>query len=223
MISEISWKICIKMVSDDFLDTNIIINYINCGNGSQKIVKKSHDYVSSIEGSVLLCGYVFYELENYKKNKKFLFKSVLNKMKDDSYDFFDLLGSRQIPAAKKLYLKVKDIEIQKVSKIFSKERILFEIGLDRFMELFVKEIIIQKKDVDESLAKKINDLISNIDDCRVLASALQCEKVKERAINFVTADDDFDSAGYEYLKEHFEINYAKEKWQFPKLVNLLED
>jgi len=39
---------------------------------------------------------------------------------------------------------------------------------------------------------------------------------------FVTADgNDFDPNGYEYLKEHFEINYPKEKYKFPELLNLM--
>ena len=211
------------MVLDDFLDTNIVVNYINCNEDSKKIVKASYDYVKNIKGEILLCGFVVLELKNLLKKKAIIHNVVLKKMNDGDYDLSESLSNRELSHAKKLYVVVKDRGIQEISEIFSKERMFFEIGIEKFLKFRLGEAVLSVNEIDQELVRKIHDLISNIDDCKVLASALQYRKAKKSNFNFVTADDDFDKNGYDYLKEHFEINYSEDKYEFPKLVNLLSN
>jgi predicted nucleic acid-binding protein len=210
------------MVTEEFLDTNIIVNYVNHNENSKKIVKKTHDYVLEIKGKIILCGIVIKELNKLIERKSRIHKSVLILLENEEYDLSKNLSSREVPFAKKLYAKFKNFDKEKLSKIFSQERILFEIEIDKFLKFKVDKIVIPISEVCPELVSKIHNLIQNIDDCKVLASALQYQKQEESLFNFVTADaGDFFVNGYNDLKEHFEINYSKENWRFPELVNLM--
>ncbi|MCK4997105.1 hypothetical protein KAS08_02270 [Candidatus Pacearchaeota archaeon] len=209
------------MTIDNFLDTNIVVNYVNRNNTSKKIVKDCYDYVESIKGKIILCGFVANELEKLFEKRSRIHNAVLKKVKDKNYDLSENLNRRESPRAKKLYVKVKDIEIKKLSELLAKERVSFEMGVEKFLKIEVDKIIINPREINQELVRKINDIISNIDDCKVLASALQYQSKEEHLFNFVTADDDFSENGYEYLKEHFKINHSKDEIRFPKLVNLL--
>ena len=65
------------------------------------------------------------------------------------------------------------------------------------------------------MVNKIHDIISNHADCKILASALQLQKIREPFL-FVTADGkDLAPNHYDFLKDHFKINYPKEGYLFP--------
>jgi predicted nucleic acid-binding protein len=210
------------MQRDEFLDTNIVMNYINYNENSKKIVKKSYEYILSSNGRIILCGMVIKELRKLQGKKSRINKAVLKLLENENYDLSRDLSSREIPFAKKLYAKYKNIGVEKLSENFDKERAFFEIELDKFLKFKVKKIVISISEIDSKLVNKIYDLVPNIDDCKVLASALQYQKTQEKLFNFVTADnEDFFINGYDYLKEHFVINYSKENWKFPELVNLM--
>jgi len=204
---------------EEFLDTNIVIDYINCNEGSSGKVEASAEYVKNIKGEIILCGFVVWELKNRMKKNREIHVAVLNKMKGVGGDFFKL-GRREGALAKKVYLKVGEMDIEKVSEFFSEQRDLFEIGLEKFLKFSVDRVVVGKEDIDSKLVSEIKKIISNVADCSVLASALRYQKGRG-IFNFVTADRDFDENIYDYLKEHFKINCSEDGFIFPRLVNLL--
>lgn len=210
------------MQRDEFLDTNIVMNYLNYNERSKTIVKKSYEYVLSTNGKIILCGMVVKELRKIQDRKSRIHRAVLSLLKDENYNLSKILYSKEIPFAKKLYAKYNRVDEEELSKIFGRERAFFEIELDKFLKFGIEKLVIQISEIDSSLVSKLHNSIENIDDCKVLASALQHQKTEDKLFNFVTADDgDFFINGYEYIKEDFEINYSKENWRFPNLVNLM--
>ena len=123
--------------------------------------------------------------------------------------------------AKKLYLQFKGKNLEELEELFLKERIIFERKIEQFLKFKVDIKVIQINQIKTELVSKIHNLILNHADCKVLASALQYQKTEKEKFNFVTADKDFAPNEYEFLEEQFEINYPKENWKFPNLVNLL--
>ncbi|MCK4997165.1 hypothetical protein KAS08_02580 [Candidatus Pacearchaeota archaeon] len=212
------------MVSDNFLDTNIIINYINYSEKSNNLVKNSHDYVLNSKGEIIVCEMVIKELNKIRERKSLIRKVVLELLKNENYDLSLVLSKKDIPFAKKLYARFRNYEIKKVSEIFIEEESVFAIEIDKFIETKVNKRVIPLSNIDNELVIILHDLITNIDDCKVLASALQYQKQQSEIFNFVTADNtDFNERDYKYLIEHFEINHNKKGFIFPKLVNLLSN
>lgn len=210
------------MQMDEFLDTNIVVNYINYNEKSKTIVKRSYEYILSTKGKIILCGMVIKELKKLQNRKSRIHKAVLFLLKDGNYNLSKILYSKEIPFAKKIYAKYNHLDREKLSEIFEKERTFFEIELDKFLKFKTERLVIPISEVDSFLVSKLHNSIENIDDCKILASALQYQKTEDKLFNFVTADDgDFFINGYEYIKEDFEINYSKENWKFPNLVNLM--
>ncbi len=210
------------MTKDSFLDTNIIINYVNFDEKLSKgIVKKCYEYVLNKKEKFILCMAVLKELQNIIRSKSKIYKVVIEKLKNESFSFEDNLLSREVPFAKKLYVKFKDKDIEELSKYFSKEKSIFEIKIEQFLKFMVDEKVIPLDQIDNELVKRINDYINNHADCKVLASAMQIQESRKPFL-FVTADGaDFDPNGYDFLKEQFRSNYPKEKYKFPELHNLL--
>lgn len=210
------------MQRDEFLDTNIVMNYINYNEKSKTIVRRSYEYILSTKGKIILCGMVIKELRKLQDRKSRIHKAVLFLLKDENYDLSKILYSREIPFAKKIYAKYNHVDREKLSEIFDKERTFFEIEFDKFLKFKIEKLVIPVSEIDPSLVSKLYNSIENIDDCKILASALQHQKTEDKLFNFVTADDgDFFINGYKYIKEDFEINYSKENWKFPELVNLM--
>ena len=146
---------------------------------------------------------------------------VLQIIKSGDESFYEKLPKRDVPYAKKLHIQFKEKDLTELNKLFLEERTMFEKKIELFLKFKVDLKVIPINQINEDLVRRINDLISNVGDCRVLSSALQYQKNKE-IFNFVTADGkDFDPNGYDYLKEHFKINYSKDNYIFPKLINLM--
>ncbi len=212
------------MTKNNFLDTNVIINYSNYNEGNSKdIIKKCYRFIKNKDGNFILCGAVIEELAGYIIKRANIHKAVINKLEDENFSFESLIPSKDIPFAIKLYELVKAKGLKKASLELAKERDSSEITIQRFIKISADEKVIPVELIENDLVNKIQDIIPNHADCKILASALQLQKNRDPFF-FVTADGkDLDPNGYDYLREHFEINYAKENYKFPELKNLLFD
>ena len=210
------------MTKDNFLDTNVIFNYSNYnGDNSKDIIKKCYLFIKNKNGGFILCGAVMDELSNIIIKRANIHKAVIKKLQDEEFILESLISNRDIPFAKKLYEALKNHDIKKASEELSKERDLSEINIHKFIKLLADERVIPIEQIDNELVNRIHDIIQNHADCKILASALQLQKNREIFL-FVTADGkDLNPNGYNYLKEHFDINFSKEDYKFPELKNLL--
>jgi len=210
------------MAKDSFLDTNIIINYVNFDeNFYKKITKKCYDYIIQKNGKFILCLAVVNELYKIIKKRSRIHKTVLKLTEDEHFDPKTLLSSKEIPVAKKLYLQFKDKDPNILFKEFLNERKIFEMKIEQFLKREVDDRVIPLNQIDHDLVNKIHEIIPNYADCMILASALQLQKTREIFL-FVTADGkDLDPNSYEYLKEHLKINYPTKDYKFPELLNLI--
>jgi len=211
------------MVKDNFLDTNIIFHYSNYTDYSSSLIKKCYLFITNKSGRFILCWAVLRELGEIIKKRARVHKAVIEKLKDNNYSFetSPLLFKRDIPFAKQLFERFKALTKEKVENIFSEDRKISEIKIEKFLQTKVDEKVIPIEKIDNDLVSKIYDIIPNHADCKILASALQFQKDKELFL-FVTADGkDLDPNGYDFLKKQFDINYSKENWKFPELLNLM--
>jgi hypothetical protein len=205
------------------LDTNIIFNYSNYTDYSNKTIEKCYLFIKNKSGNFILCYAVLKELEEIIKKRARIHKAVIEKIRDNSYLFENspLLSFRDIPKAKQLFEKFKSTPINKVEDRFDEDRKISEIKIDKFIQFCVDERAISIEEININLVNIIHNYIENHADCKILSSAIQLQKDRPIFL-FVTADGtDFSPNGYDYIKEHFEINYSKENWIFPELVNLM--
>ncbi|HKL24278.1 MAG TPA: hypothetical protein VJ912_03010 [Candidatus Nanoarchaeia archaeon] len=207
---------------ENFLDTNIIFHYSNYTKSSSNIIEKCYLFITNKKGSFILCYAVLSELKSIIRDRSRLFKAVIEKIKNPDYSLENskLVPPRKTGEARKLYRKFKDQPVEKVRHILDNQRKKSEIRIEKFLQTQVDEKVIPIEQINNDLVKKIHEIISNHADCKIMASALQLQKERPVFL-FVTADNDFDPNGYKYLKEHFEINYPKEKCKFPELLNLI--
>lgn len=215
------------MVKDSFFDTNVIINYAKfTKNTKSLLIKKCYKYIKNKTGKFIICYFLEQELENVIKKNKVIHKEVAEKIKNPSYEIGSFiepsfLKSKDIAYAKKLYELKKHISLKVLSDSFLEDEAYLEVNIEKFLKTKVDEKVISIEQIEAGLVNKIHEIIHNHADCRILASALQLQETREIFL-FVTADSkDLDPNGYEYLKEHFEINYPNEKYKFPELLNLL--
>lgn len=210
------------MKRDNFLDTNIIINYVNFDEKFyKKITKKCHDYILQNNGKIILCFAVVNELYDIMKKRSKINKIVLQMIGKNDITLSESLPKKEIPFAKKLYLQFKKDNLKKLGKLFLKEESIFETKIELFLKSNVDEKVIPIEQIDNELINKIHEIIPNHADCKILASAIQYQNTRTIFL-FVTADGkDLDPNGYKYLKESFEINYLDEKYKFPELLNLM--
>ncbi|HLD10664.1 MAG TPA: hypothetical protein VJB89_01160 [Candidatus Nanoarchaeia archaeon] len=211
------------MDKDSFLDTNVIINYSRyVKEGSSYIEEKCFLFISNKKGRFILCGAVLEELSKFSKKKAFIHKIVIDKIKNESINFENILSKKEIPFAKKLYEIFKDKDIKEVAEKLSFERDILQISIDKFLNSKVDETVINIEEIDNELVNKIHDFIDNHADCKILASALQFQSQTNREIFlFVTADEkDFSPNGYKFLIDQFVIIGLNKKYKFPELYNL---
>ena len=204
------------MEKDSFLDANVIINYANYQTDkSKEIVNKCHLYISNKQNKFIIC-YIITKLT-------IIHIEVLKKVENISYDLnkSKYLPVRYMPIAEKLYLAHKEVNENKLKELFASERDIFEIEIEKFLKNKVDVKVIPVEEIKADLVSAIRDIIENYADCQILASALQYQKDKDLFL-LVTADKkDFSPNSYEYLKEHFNLNYSKENYKFPELLNLM--
>jgi predicted nucleic acid-binding protein len=211
------------MEKNSFLDTNVIFNYSNHHEQSKEIVRKCYLYISNKKGKFIICGAVLEELQEIIVKRARIHKAVIKKIAESNYSFEDdcLISKKDIPFAKQLYENLKSLKLEKASFELSKERDLSKTIIEKFLSVQIDERAIPIEQIDNELVNKIYDIIQNHADCKILASALQLQKDRELFL-FVTADGkDLDPNGYDFLKDQFELNYPKEKYKFPDLLNLM--
>ena len=213
------------MEKDNFLDTNIIFHYSNYTDASSKIIKKCYLFIINKSGNFILCGAVLKELNEIIIKRARVHKAIIEKIKNKEYSFEKniLISNRDIPFAKQIYEKFKTKSLKDAEEIFNTDRRVSELKIEKFLQVSIDEKVISLNQINEELVNKIYDIISNHADSKILASAIQLQSQKARKLFFfVTADKkDLNPNGYEYLKEHFEINYSKENYKFPELLNLM--
>jgi len=215
------------MEEDSFFDTNVIFNYCKfTKNTKLEIIKKCYEYIKNKKGKFIICYFLKQELKNIIKKNKIIHKEIIEKVKDKNYEIGNLTESsflrpKDIAYATKTYELRKHISMGILANAFLEEETNLEIKAEMFFEKIVDEIVIPLEQINLDLVSKIHDIIPNHADCKILASAIQLQDTRALFL-FVTADGkDLDPNGYEYLKEHFEINYPKEKYKFPELHNLM--
>lgn len=212
------------MDKDSFVDTNVIVHYANYQKDkSIEILNKCYSYVVNKQGKFIICYMVIKELYHVMSQLSIIHKEVLMKVKNNNYSMKDNknLSEKDLAFAEKIYSTYKQTEVKKLNEILSSEREIFEISIERFLKTQIDEKVISIEQIQTELVNKIHDIISNYADCKILASALQLQGNRDTFL-FVTADgEDLAPNHYDFLKEHFEINYPKEKYAFPELLNLM--
>ncbi len=215
------------MEKDNFFDTNVIFNYCKfTKNTKLEIIKKCYEYIKNKKGKFIICYFLEQELKNIVKKNKIIHKEIVEKVKDRNYKIgisteSSFLKPKDIAYATKTYELKKHISIEILANAFLEEETNLDIKIEVFFEKMVDEKVVPINQIDKNLVNKIYEIIPNHADCKILASALQLQE-EMNIFLFVTADgQDLDPNGYEFLKEHFEINYAKDKYKFPELLNLM--
>ena len=207
------------MEKDSFLDTNIIVYYINYNKESaSEPISRSYFYIINKKGKFIICHAVIRELYNVMSKFATLHKEVLKKVEDNSYNLEESknISKRDLPFAQKIYLSYKDYDIKELKRVFASERDIFEIGIEQFLKNTADVKVVPLEQIEHELVNVLRDTINNYADCQILASALQYQKDKETFL-FVTADGEhLDPNGYEYLKDEPKLR----NYQFPQLKNL---
>lgn len=206
---------------EQFLDSCVVIHYSNyIGEKSKTIIKKCFNFINNKKGKLILCYASLEEISNFKLNRTKIHKEVIEKLKNPQYNFESGLDFRSISVAKQLYSFFKGKDPIQVSLFLREQRRISNFKIEQFFINSLDERAVPLSDINNELVNKIHDYIKNHADCKILASALQFQKNKELCL-FVTADKDFAPNDYDFLEEQFKINYSKENWKFPKLLNLM--
>lgn len=205
---------------DSFLDSAVIINYLEYEYIKEQLRKKCFEYIKNQDGKILLSFIVEDELHKVILKRKEIYECVLRKIKDPSYEIncqkTVYLKKEDTIFAQSLYLKLKKESITRLKKDFDSEIDFLNASLSLFLKNKVNEIDIHKSDLEESLLSIIHNFIEDFADCRVLTSAMQMQK--NRAIFlFATADEHFAPNDYEFLKNEPKL----EDYKKPILKNLL--
>lgn len=205
---------------DSFLDTTVIIKYIEYNYIKEQLRKKCFEHINSSNTKILISFIVKDELDRVILQRKEIYESVLRKIKDSSYELnykkTMYLTKQDSLFAQDLYLKLKDKDVYKLSQEFDSEIDFLKASSDLFIKNKVNEIAIAKSNLDSSILSIIHDFIDDFADCRVLTSAIQIQQNKE-VFFFVTADNHFDPNGYKFIKTEPRL----ENYKFPTLKNFL--
>ncbi|MCX6750903.1 MAG: hypothetical protein NTZ83_05575 [Candidatus Pacearchaeota archaeon] len=205
---------------DSFLDSTVIINYMEYDYIKEQLRKKCSEYIKSLNGKIFISLIVKEELQRAILKRKEIYECVLKKIKYPDYELdykrTIYLDKQNIIFAQDLYLKLKDKDISRLSKEFDSEIDFLKASLDLFIKNKVNEIAIAKSDLDSSILSIIHDFIDDFADCKVLTSAIQMQQNKE-IFFFVTADNHFDPNGYNFIKTEPRL----ENYKFPTLKNFL--
>lgn len=208
------------MEKDSFLDSNVIINYVNYQKDkSSEIVNKCYLYIVNKQGRFIVCYAVIRELLNIVTKLAALHREVLTKIEDNNYviDNSGHLSKRDLPLAEKLYLAHKGISGKELRKIFALERDIFEIEIEKFLKNKVDIKVIPLEEIKIELVNTLRDIIDNYADCRILASAIQHQQ-NEKTFLLVTADKkDLNQNHYECIKDYSILK----DYKLPELLNLM--
>jgi len=205
---------------DSFLDSMVIVKYIEYNYVKEQLRKKCFDYIKTLTTKILISFIVKEELRRVILQRKEIYECVLKKIKDPNYEIdykkTNFLNKGTATFAQDLYLKVKDSDIVKLKEDFDSEINFLNVSLSVFLKNKVNEIAISKSDLDGFALSVIHDFLSDYADCRVLTSAIQMQQNKDTFF-FVTADKHFSPNEYAFIEEEPRLK----DYKFPKLKNFL--
>ena len=205
---------------DSFLDTTVIIKYIEYNYIKEQLRKKCFEHIKSSNTKIFISFIVKDELERAILQRKEIYECVLKKIKNPGYELdykkTIYLNKQDALYAQEIYLNIKDKNIDKLRQDFDYEIGFLKASVDLFLKNKVNDISITKLDLDKSLLSIMHDFIDDFADCRVLTSAVQIQQNKE-IFFFVTADKHFDPNGYNFIKTEPRLK----NYKFPNLKNFL--
>jgi len=205
---------------DSFLDTNVIVNYLDYRKGDES-PSRSYLYIKNNNGKFVICYAVLRELNNLIHKFSDIQRAVLKKIEDGNYKFEQdkNLSKRDIPYLQKMYIGYRDWDYNKLKAEFSFQRDRFDIAVRNFIKNKADIKAVPFDEIKSELVNALHDIISNYPDCQILASALQYQEDKPVFL-FVTADSEhFNPSAYEYIKDYSILKKCK----FPELKNLSFD
>jgi len=203
-----------------FLDSCIIINFLEFEFNETPLKKKCLDYLSK-EKDFLSCFWVLEETKTFIRKREVQFNELLRKKEDPSYNFgthkeSELLSKNDLLFTKLLYDDLKEIEISALKDKFEQQIKTLKIKRDLFLKNQLNEISIKISEINKTILSIIYDFIEDYSDCKVLTSAIQMQQDKE-IFTFVTADKHFLEGTYDSINEDMRLKEYKK----PILKNLL--
>ena len=205
---------------ESFLDINVIVNSIEANFIQEELKKKCFEYVKTNEEKILISFFVQEGLKRVILKRKEMYKLVLEKIKDPSYEItFEkavLLNRKDILFANSLYLTLKKEEFSGIKQRMDNEINFLNFSVSYFLEKLPNKFLIKEEKLDSSLISLIYDFIIDPEDCRVLASAISIQREREQFL-FVTCDQHFIPGSYDTLKEDPRLK----EYKLPELLNLL--
>jgi hypothetical protein len=207
---------------ESFLDTTVIIKYIEYDYIKEWLRKKCFEHIKSSKGKILISFIVKEEAQRAVLKRKEMYETVIKKIKDPSFaiDYKKSLFLSKSDGlfTEELSLELKESNLENLKQDFNSEIDFLNVSLAKFFKNNVSELFINKNELDKNIVFIINEFISDFADCRVLTSAIQIQQNKEQFL-FVTADKHFDPNGYEFLKGEPRLK----DYKFPELKNFLYD
>jgi predicted nucleic acid-binding protein len=209
---------------DSFLDTTVIIKYLEYDYIKEQLTKKCFEHVKSSDSRIIISFIVKDETNRAILKRKEIYEYILKKIKEPDYELDSkkaiYLNKQDIIHSRELYLKFKEKDFNRLKQDFNDEINFLNASFDLFLRKRIDEISITKSELDKFLLSIIHNFIEDFADCRVLTSAMQIQQDKNTFF-FVTADDHFNPNTYKFIEEQFKIDYQKENYKFPTLKNFL--
>lgn len=205
---------------DSFLDTTVIIKYLEYDYIKEQLRKKCFEYIESSNGGILISLIVEEELRRVIIKRKEMYENVIKKIKDSSFQInyknSNFLNKEDCLFAEKLYINLKEKDTVKLKKEFDSEINFLNASLIIFLKNKVSEASIKESELNQTILSIIHEFIEDFADCRVLTSAIQIQQGREQ-FAFITADKHIDKGSYNFIEEELRLKDYKK----PILKNLL--
>lgn len=205
---------------DSFLDTTVIIKYLEYDYTKEQLRKKCFEYIESSNGKILISLVVEEELRRAIIKRKEMYENVIKKIKDSSFQInyknSNFLNKEDCLFAEKLYINLKEKDTVKLKKEFDSEINFLNASLIIFLKNKVSEASIKESELNQTILSIIHEFIEDFADCRVLTSAIQIQQSREQ-FAFITADKHIDKGSYNFIEEELRLKDYKK----PILKNLL--
>lgn len=205
---------------DSFLDTMVIIKYLEYDYIKEQLRKKCFEYIESSNGKILISLVVEEELRRAIIKRKEMYENVIKKIKDSSFQInyknSNFLNKEDCLFAEKLYINLKEKDTIKLKKEFDSEINFLNASLIIFLKNKVSEASIKESELNQTILSIIHEFIEDFADCRVLTSAIQIQQGREQ-FAFITADKHIDKGSYNFIEEELRLKDYKK----PILKNLL--
>lgn len=205
---------------DSFLDTMVIIKYLEYDYIKEQLRKKCFEYIESSNGKILISLIVEEELRRVIIKRKEMYENVIKKIKDSSFQInyknSNFLNKEDCLFAEKLYINLKEKDTIKLKKEFDSEINFLNASLIIFLKNKVSETSIKESELNQTILSIIHEFIEDFADCRVLTSAIQIQQGREQ-FAFITADKHIYKGSYNFIEEELRLKDYKK----PILKNLL--